>query len=45
MEGYFDNVIFNRIVKNFMVQTGDPTGSGFGMQGSASHASGPYARL
>lgn len=28
--GYYDNVIFHRIVKNFIVQTGDPTGTGMG---------------
>ena len=30
MEGYYDNVIFHRLVKGFIVQTGDPSGSGFG---------------
>ncbi|KIW89751.1 peptidyl-prolyl cis-trans isomerase-like 1 [Cladophialophora bantiana CBS 173.52] len=28
--GYYDNVIFHRIIPNFMVQTGDPTGTGRG---------------
>lgn len=28
MEGYYDNTIFHRIVKEFMVQGGDPTGTG-----------------
>ncbi|KAJ3109447.1 Peptidyl-prolyl isomerase cwc27 [Phlyctochytrium planicorne] len=30
MEGYYDNTIFHRIVKNFIVQGGDPTGTGTG---------------
>ncbi|GJE93272.1 cyclophilin-like protein [Phanerochaete sordida] len=30
MEGYYDGVIFHRIVPNFLVQTGDRTGTGGG---------------
>lgn len=30
MEGYYDGVIFHRVVKGFIAQGGDPTGSGFG---------------
>ena len=30
MEGYYDNCIFHRIVKGFIAQGGDPTGTGFG---------------
>ena len=30
LEGFYDNVIFHRIVKDFIVQTGDPTGTGTG---------------
>ncbi len=29
-EQYYDNTIFHRIVKKFMVQGGDPTGTGEG---------------
>ncbi|KAL2145549.1 hypothetical protein VTI28DRAFT_6941 [Corynascus sepedonium] len=28
--GYFDNTIFHRIIKDFMIQGGDPTGTGRG---------------
>ncbi|XP_052777284.1 spliceosome-associated protein CWC27 homolog isoform X2 [Mya arenaria] len=30
MEGYYDNTIFHRVVKDFIVQGGDPTGTGHG---------------
>jgi peptidyl-prolyl cis-trans isomerase SDCCAG10 len=30
LEGYFDGNIFHRIVKDFIAQTGDPTGTGQG---------------
>jgi cyclophilin family peptidyl-prolyl cis-trans isomerase len=32
-EGYYSNVPFHRIIKGFMVQTGDPTGTGRGGPG------------
>ena len=32
-DGYYNNVKFHRIIKNFMVQTGDPTGTGAGSPG------------
>ncbi|KAE8215923.1 hypothetical protein CF327_g849 [Tilletia walkeri] len=30
LEGYYDNCVFHRIVENFIIQTGDPTGTGLG---------------
>uniref|UniRef100_T1JEY8 Spliceosome-associated protein CWC27 homolog n=1 Tax=Strigamia maritima TaxID=126957 RepID=T1JEY8_STRMM len=30
LEGYYDNTIFHRVVKGFIVQGGDPTGTGEG---------------
>jgi len=30
LEGYYDNTIFHRLVKDFIIQGGDPTGSGTG---------------
>lgn len=32
-DGYYDNVVFHRIIQEFMVQTGDPTGTGSGGPG------------
>ena len=31
-KGYFDGVIFHRTIKGFMIQGGDPTGTGRGGQ-------------
>jgi peptidyl-prolyl cis-trans isomerase SDCCAG10 len=30
LEGYYNNAIFHRVVKDFIIQTGDPTGTGTG---------------
>jgi cyclophilin family peptidyl-prolyl cis-trans isomerase len=32
-DGYYNGVIFHRIMKTFMIQTGDPTGTGSGSPG------------
>ncbi|GIL40465.1 peptidylprolyl isomerase [Roseiterribacter gracilis] len=32
-EGFYDGVVFHRVIEGFMAQTGDPTGSGMGGSG------------
>ena len=32
-DGYYDNVIFHRVIKGFMIQSGDPSGTGHGEMG------------
>ena len=37
-DGYYDGVIFHRIIKDFMIQGGDPTGTGMGGESLWGHS-------
>jgi peptidyl-prolyl cis-trans isomerase SDCCAG10 len=37
MEGYYNDTIFHRVVKDFIIQGGDPTGTGLGGESIYGH--------
>ena len=46
-EGFYDGIVFHRVIDGFMAQTGDPTGSGMGGSGkklSAEFSKAPHKR-
>lgn len=40
-EGFYDGLIFHRVIRDFMIQGGDPTGTGMG--GSANRIKGEFS--
>ncbi|KAF1832762.1 hypothetical protein BDW02DRAFT_580939 [Decorospora gaudefroyi] len=40
LDGYYDNTVFHRLVKGFIIQSGDPTGTGQG--GESSYDGAPF---
>ncbi|WP_226886621.1 peptidylprolyl isomerase [Nisaea nitritireducens] len=46
-EGFYDGIVFHRVIDGFMAQTGDPTGSGMGGSGQkldAEFSDAPFQR-
>jgi len=46
-QGFYDGIVFHRVIEGFMAQTGDPTGTGTGGSGQnipAEFSSEPFAR-
>ncbi len=46
-EGFYDGIVFHRVMEGFMAQTGDPTGTGTGGSGQnidAEFSAEPYER-
>lgn len=46
-EGFYDGIVFHRVIDSFMAQTGDPTGTGMGGSGknlSAEFSNEPHVR-
>src|SRR5512145_524325 len=46
-DGFYDGVVFHRVIDGFMAQTGDPTGTGMGGSGKklkAEFSSAPHIR-